>query len=165
MSMAMAMESTTGTRFRRIFGSEHTYVLGVLRRLGIRGSDAEDVAHDVFVVFLRRIGDYDRSRPIRPWLRAIATRVAADHRRLARHRHERLVGDETDELRGTASTSDAWIAALDLVRILDQERKSILVLHDILGYSMPEITSRLGIPLNTGYTRLRLARASLRAIA
>jgi RNA polymerase sigma-70 factor (ECF subfamily) len=31
-------------------------------------------------------------------------------------------------------------------------------LHDVEGHSIPDVASTLGIPLNTAYSRLRLAR-------
>jgi RNA polymerase sigma-70 factor (ECF subfamily) len=34
-------------------------------------------------------------------------------------------------------------------------------MHDLEGFAMPEIAHALGIPLNTGYSRLRLAREEL----
>jgi RNA polymerase sigma-70 factor (ECF subfamily) len=158
---SQSSQTSSGTVFKRVFGSEHAYVLRVLHRLGAREADAEDIAHDVFVIFLRRIRDYDRKRPIRPWLRAIASRVAANHRALARHRVEQLGDDAMCAAKGTTD-ADEWVMAFDSMKALDEERRAILVLHDVWGYSMPEIAERLGIPLNTGYTRLRLARKSLR---
>src|SRR5690606_1467731 len=75
--------------FEAMFRRELGYVLASLRRLGVRPGDVEDLAHDVFVVALRRLADLDPARPARPWLFGIALRVAADHRRLARNRYER----------------------------------------------------------------------------
>lgn len=48
------------------------------------------------------------------------------------------------------------LSALDL---LTDDRRAVFVAAEIEGLAMPEITAALGIPLNTGYTRLRLARA------
>ena len=72
--------------FRTMFEREASYVMCSLRRLGVRERDVPDVAHDVFVTVYRLLEGYDADRPARPWLFAIALRVAADHRRLARHR-------------------------------------------------------------------------------
>jgi RNA polymerase sigma-70 factor (ECF subfamily) len=52
-------------------------VLRSLQRLGVPPADLEDVAHDVFVVVYRRWADFDRDRPVRPWLFGIAFRTAA----------------------------------------------------------------------------------------
>ena len=36
-------------------------------------------------------------------------------------------------------------------------------MHDIDGHVMPDIAAALGVPLNTAYSRLRLARADFAA--
>ena len=155
------------SEFRSMFEAEYPFVCGVLRRAGVRHADVEDAAHEVFLVLLRRIKDYDRSKPLRPWLVGIAVRVAADQRRLARHTRE-LLTDAADD-NAAPSTIARFDRQLDRKRAwqilepLPDERRAVYVLHELLGFSMPEVAEQLGIPLNTGYTRLRLARADLAA--
>src|SRR5262249_28848934 len=54
-----------------------------------------------------------------------------------------------------AESRDLVLAALAHVEI---ERRAVLLLHDLDGVDMPDIAESLGIPLNTGYPRLRGAR-------
>src|SRR5262245_46253676 len=56
------------TRLRAIFERDFDYVWNALRRLGVHARDREDLAQEVFVHVYRRLGDYDASRPSRPWL-------------------------------------------------------------------------------------------------
>ena len=42
---------------------------------------------------------------------------------------------------------------------LDTDQRAVLVMHDIEGLSAPAIAATLSAPLNTVYSRLRLARA------
>jgi RNA polymerase sigma-70 factor (ECF subfamily) len=49
-------------------------------------------------------------------------------------------------------------AALDTITL---GRRAVLVLHEIEEMTAPEIAQVLGIPLNTVYSRLRVARAEL----
>jgi len=56
------------TFFRAIYDAELAWLLRTLRRLGARPCDVEDLAHDTFFTMYRRLADFDRSRPIRPWL-------------------------------------------------------------------------------------------------
>src|SRR4051812_26034228 len=79
--------------FRAIFESEYSYVCRSLRRCGIRESDVEDLAHDVFLAAYVRSSDFDRSRPIKPWLFGIVFRVASHHRRRAGYRREEPTDD------------------------------------------------------------------------
>ena len=41
---------------------------------------------------------------------------------------------------------------------LNLEQRAVFVMHEIDGCSAPEIADTIGIPLNTVYSRLRLAR-------
>ena len=45
--------------------------------------------------------------------------------------------------------------------VLDFDRRVVLVMHDLDEVAMPEIAAILEIPLNTAYSRLRLARADV----
>jgi len=149
--------------FATIYRGEFRYVWRTLRRLGARPADIEDLAHDVFVVVHRRLADYDARRPLRPWLFGIAFRVASDYRRRARHRAEVATG--TIEAASAAPRADDQLAAeqdralvIEALAALDLDRRAVLILHDIDGESAPEIARSLGIPLNTVYSRLRVAR-------
>jgi len=152
--------------FREIFRSEFSYVWNTLIRLGVAPGDVEDVTHDVFLHVHRKLTDYDALRPLRPWLFGFAFRLASDYKKLARHRHERVGLDEervddaprADELLLSAEERKLVEAALARVPI---ERRAILLLHEVDGYSIPEVARALGVPLNTAYSRLRIAREDL----
>jgi RNA polymerase sigma-70 factor (ECF subfamily) len=134
--------------------------------LGIASSDLEDLAHDVFCQVFRRLSTYDPSRPLRPWLFGFAFRLASDYRRLARHRRE-LSGIEVERASKDPAADDQLISAEarslieGALRLVPLERRAILMLHEIDGQSMPTIAAALEIPINTAYSRLRLARADL----
>jgi len=151
-----------------IYRSELAYVWKTLRRLGAPPADLEDLAHDVFVVVHRHLGDYDPARPLRPWLFGIAVRVVSDYRRLGRNLHE-IAGRAVEPVDAAPSAHDrvedqearALLArALDG---LDWERRVVFVMHELDETPVPEIAAALSIPLNTAYSRLRLARAELAA--
>jgi len=139
-----------------------------LRRLGVPERDVEDVAHDMFVIVHQRLADFDATRPVRPWLFGIAFRVASDRRRKASVQRESLdvqllepsVPAEAE--RGLVENERrAFVRrALECVEL---DRRAVLVLHEIDGVPIPRVAESLGIPLNTAYSRLRLAREEFRA--
>lgn len=156
-------ESPVAPSFQSVYQEHYGFVCRNLVRLGADFGDVEDLVHDVFLVVMRRLCDYDHSRPMRPWLIGIAARVLSDHRRSSRRRHER-VGDER-EARAAGPAADEQAEAAEVrdmvLRVLagiDMSQRVVLVMHDLEGLSMSEITRELGIPLNTGYSRLRLGR-------
>jgi len=154
--------------FRTLFEEHFAYVWSVLRRLGVGNDDVEDLAHEVFLNVYRHFADYDPGRPVKPWLFGFAFRVASDDRRRARRRRE-VVGTDVVVSDPAAAADDALVRAEErslLMRALDQialDRRAVLVLHEWDGCTIPEVARALGIPLNTAYTRLRLARADLAA--
>jgi len=156
-------EVTLEVDFADLFETHLDYVWHTLRRLGVRERDIEDVAHDVFLTVHRRLAEYDATRPARPWLFAFALRAASDYRKLARHRTDLL--DTVAEIRDPTPPPDERAITrqrLDLVsRALDSmdfDRRAIFVLHEIDGVGAREAAALLGIPVNTAYSRLRLAR-------
>jgi len=154
--------------FRRLFDAHFDYVWHVLRRLGVAPNDLEDVTHDVFLTVYRKLDTFDPSRPLKPWLFGFAFRVASDHRRLGRHRRERI--GEPPDARDPSPTALDHAVTDELVGIarsaldaLELDRRAVFMLHELDECPMPEVARNLGIPLNTAYSRLRLARADLRA--
>ena len=160
--------SSVRPELRAIFEEELGYVWNTLRRLGVRAADLEDVAHEVFVVVHKRLESFDPSRPLRPWLFGIAFRVVSDHRRRAHRRYETLTADEPLASEAgpsgpeeEASARERRAILLRALDALDEEKRAVLVMHDLDEVPMPEVARTLEIPLNTGYSRLRLARAEL----
>jgi RNA polymerase sigma-70 factor (ECF subfamily) len=162
-----APPATEAELLRDIYDRELAYVWSTLRRLGIPSRNLEDLSHDVFLVVHRRFAEYDRARPIRPWLFGIAYRVAAQYHRRANVRNELL--DAAVEPAGNGSTplddllqkQNRRLVA-DALASLDLERRALFIMYEIDGVPVTEIAEQLQLPLNTAYTRLRLARRDFR---
>jgi RNA polymerase sigma-70 factor (ECF subfamily) len=153
----------TAQDFKRIYEAELDYIWNSLRRLGVASAHLEDLTHDVFAVAWKKFAEYDASRPVRPWLFGIAMRLASDFRQLAWQKRE--VGGEEVDAQDTSMSSDEWVArrqaqALVLTALcsLPMERRAVFVMHELDGTAIPEVATALEIPLNTAYSRLRLAR-------
>jgi RNA polymerase sigma-70 factor (ECF subfamily) len=154
--------------FPAVFREHLGYVWHAVRRLGVRERDLEDVTHDVFLAVFRKLDQYDASRPLRPWLFGFAFRIASDYRERARHRLE-VPGDlsAVEDERPNALDGVLQRQTLELARRalaeLELGRRAVFILHELDECPMPEVALALGIPLNTAYSRLRLARADLAA--
>lgn len=155
-------------RFRAIFDAECPWVWSSLRRLGVAPADLEDVCQEALVRVHRNLDAYDPHRPLRPWLFGILFRVASEWRRHRRRRPEFATeGLDPEDPRPDAERCAARAEARALVeRCLDAvqvDRRAVMILHDLDGVAMPEIARALDLPLNTAYSRLRLARDEFRA--
>lgn len=144
--------------FHDLYDRQFSYVYKTVRRFGVPSGDAADAVQEVFVVVFRRWGELDLERPIRPWLFGVARRVAAAHRRRGTGPEgpnpESLAAGGTDADQDLARRELLW-AALGQV---DEGRCAVFILHELEGYTAPEIGRILDIPTNTVYSRLRIAR-------
>lgn len=154
-----------------IYAAEVRWLWRVLWRLGVPERDLEDVAHDVFVVVHRKLPDYDPTRPLRPWLFGICFRVALDRRRKASIAREQP-GTLPDHVVDSAAV-DAFAVVQQrqqhrqqqhlvqgALQTLPLEQRAIFVLHELEGVAVADCTAVLDAPVNTLYSRLRLARVA-----
>lgn len=149
--------------FEQLYQAELDYVWSSLRRLGVAPAYVEDVTQEVFVTAWKKLDTYDASRPIRPWLFGIAFRLASDFR--ARSWTQREVFDDAPHAEDGGDAPDDAVAkrqaqalvfkALEAIPI---DRRGVFVMHELDGTPVPEIAQALDVPLNTAYSRLRLAR-------
>lgn len=154
-----------------VYRAHFAFVWRILRRLGVRDADLEDVTQEVFMVVHRRLDVFDQDRPIRPWVAGIAHRVALAERRRARHRREQLSEGVT---RGDRPATDPSPEALAVLRqrrarvfaaldTLEDTRRVVFVMYEMENIPCTEIARALEIPVNTVYSRLRLARERFKA--
>lgn len=158
--------ATARPDFDALYRDEFSFVYRVLRYLGVRDADIEDLAHDVFVVLHRRFDDYDATRPIRPWLFGIAYRTARRHgERLARSPEvdagESVVASSGPGADEQLAAARAWRKLQRALQQLPWEQRAAVIMHDIEEHTAPEIAAALDQPLNTVYSRLRLGRKKL----
>ncbi len=147
-----------------LYAANADYVWRLLGRLGVHERDLEDITHDVFLVVHRKLSTFDATRAVRPWLAGIAVRVASDYRKSARVRRMKVTGEIPNEAaptRGPLSELEASRKRQLVARALDKlpyDGRVVFVMHELEGHSVPEISTALGVPVNTLYTRLRTAR-------
>ena len=151
------------TGFETVYRREFPFVWAAARRLGVPPAVLDDAVQDVFLTAYRRWDDLDCDVSPRAWLYGVTRRVAFRYRRTqartvrrrsavsqaSRSRHEPHA-----ELEG-AHDVDAVLAGLEA------RRREVFVMSELLDMSGPEIAAELKIPLNTVYSRLRLARRQL----
>lgn len=168
--MAVSVEAEARARaFRNLYDSQIDFVWRNLRRLGVPESELDDRAQEAFVIAHRRFDDFEeRGHGPRAWLFQIVLRVASGARR-HRRRHPEVpdggVSIEREAIeppQGDAIARREALAALDAaLSTIELNRRAVLVLHEIEEMTAPEIAGVLAIPLNTVYSRLRIARVEL----
>lgn len=154
--------------FEAVYETYFDFVWRTLRRLGVEECSVDDAAHDVFLVVHRQLERFD-GRNQKSWLFAITQRVAWHYRRSAARRRTASLGDEEPVADALSSPEvrherrQACALVQQLLERLPDERRVIFMLSELEQMSMPEIAQMLSIPLNTAYSRLRLARRDFSA--
>ncbi len=155
--------------FQQVFAGSFPYVCRTLARLGVQADDVEDVAQEVFLAVHRHFDAFDPSRRVDPWLFGFCMRLAANYRRLARHRHEDPGSGRSEKT--DFQTPEAQLrkqqmreVVLRVLQRLPLAQRYALIMHDIDGMSAREIADVLAISLNTVYSRVRLGRKTFRRL-
>jgi RNA polymerase sigma-70 factor, ECF subfamily len=135
----------------------------VARAIVLSHEDAEDAVQEGFLHAYRALDRFRSDQPFGSWLYRIVANAARD---LVRRRKVR----ETEELPDTAALpfrdpgeADELRRRLQgaLTHLTDRQR-SVIVLHDVEGFTHGEIASMLDIPEGTARSDLHHARTALR---
>lgn len=173
-TMETALPSTApgAADFDAVYREHFPFVWRNLRRLGVAESHVEDAAQEVWVVVHRRLREFEGRSSMRTWLFGITMRTASDHRRWRRRKDPRDRSDEVDAVASTAPSPESLTERAQGARVLDalldelpEERRVVFMLAELEQMSSPEIALAVGAPLNTVYSRLRVARAEFEAAA
>jgi len=151
-----------GTRVAQAVARHFDLVWRSLRRFGVSERGVDDAAQHVFMTFSEHLDSVPLERE-RPFLVAVAARVAANARRKVERSREILSGEvewalsehTPEDLLEHKQRLEELERALDA---LPFEQRTVFVLYEIEGWSLPEIAETLAIPLGTATSRLRRAR-------
>lgn len=145
-----------------IYREHHRRVRWVLRSRGVDDDLLDDLVQEAFVAIFRRLPDRDPDLPMALWVTGIARNVAFSHRRSSARRIEasRKMPPPSPEIEPDEAVErrHAWGQLQTFLDGLDEAQREVFVLSDLLGMKVPEVADVVDAPLNTLYSRLRLAR-------
>lgn len=153
-----------GPTFAEVYAAHWDFVWRALRALGVREADLEDQTHEVFVVVHRRLADFEGRAKLSTWLWSIASRVASEWRRRPYVRREQPT-ENPPEPDGFAPAPDVAYERQQARSLVDRvlatmpdEQRVVFALYELDGLAVDDIAALAGCPVNTVYSRLRLAR-------
>ena len=154
--------------FAELFAYYAPRVKSDLLRLGADSALAEEIAQDVMVTVWRKAGLFDRAQAsVSTWIFRIARNRRIDLFR--RSKRPELDPEEEMILPSGVEAPDARIEAMETearvraaMKDLPEEQVLLLKLAFYEGLSHSEIAARLGAPLGTVKSRIRLAFAKMK---
>lgn len=150
-------------RLRAMFDAHHAAVWRTLRRSGLDAEAAADVGQQAFVVAVERVADILPGSE-RAFLFGTALRLARSAARKAAREPLEPSLEHRAAQPGRAESQAMALELLDRVLSqLDRDLVEVFVMFDVEGFSAPEISRALGVPVGTVASRLRRAREEFRA--
>jgi RNA polymerase sigma-70 factor, ECF subfamily len=152
--------------FQSIYQQHHQGIFRFARAMTGSTASAEDVAQEVFLLFLRELQRFDPARG------SLATYLFGIARNVSRHRlrkERRFVSLDRPEDRATSGADPvaSMVAAERVTRVrlfiraLPSRYREVLILCDLQGLTYEETARVLNTPVGTVRSRLHRARARL----
>jgi RNA polymerase sigma factor (sigma-70 family) len=167
--IARIAEHRDRSAFAELFNHYAPRIKTLLIRRGAGADRAEELAQETLLKLWRKAGQYDPARATpSAWVYAIARNVSVD---AFRRESAIIVDGEPDEgmVDGLAGQPDQHLMVAereDMVRLsiaaLPEDQLQVIRLSFFDGLAHAEIAGRLGIPLGTVKSRIRLALKRLR---
>ena len=159
--------------FSRLYDQSSPQIYGLILRMINHPQVAEEVTMDVYVQVWKQAQSYDvnRGTPM-GWLVAIARTRAIDQLRSGKLKRTSMTGmEEIARVASDRATPEEQSSARQRAEIVREalaslplEQRQSLILAYFDGYSQSEISAKLGLPLGTIKTRIRLGMMKLRDV-
>ena len=148
--------------YRRLLGRVTLWLRAVVRRglaaAGRGPTESEDIVQETLLAMHLKRDTWDQTRPIEPWLRAIARHKLTDHLRRRGIRDHVDIDEMSNSLELSVQAGSA--SAVDARRMLDslpERQRTIVSEISIEGRSAADVASHLG--MSEGAVRVALHRA------
>ncbi len=147
-----------------------------LKRIFGPQADVDDVFQMVFIEVLRSLPTFEGRSKLSTWIRRITWNVAYQEMRLQYRQPKTTSYDEwaveptdaenvdgVDDAEEVAARRQTMARLYACLETLDPKQRMPVVLHDIEGRTLKEISKSLGRPLQTVASQLHAGRAQLAA--
>jgi RNA polymerase sigma-70 factor (ECF subfamily) len=141
-----------------------------LVRYLVRGdANVDDIAQESLIAIVRGLPSYRAEGHFHSFTDRIVARTALAWLRRERRTKEReRESVRKDSMPGGSEAPDQYTlrrqAVARLERLPDEQRQAV-VLHHVVGLSVPEVAAQFGVSQETIRSRLRLAQAKLQELA
>jgi RNA polymerase sigma factor (sigma-70 family) len=162
--IALIVRDGSETAFRELFRRHTPRLLRfVMRVMGTAAGEAEDVVQDTWLRAAPALERFRGDSAFGTWLCGIGLNVSLEQlRRGSRQARELPIGDI--ELPTKSVSADDRMDLDWAIAKLPLGCRTVLVLHDVEGFTHEEIAGQLGIAEGTSKAQLFKARRAMRAL-
>ncbi|WP_237152065.1 sigma-70 family RNA polymerase sigma factor [Oryzibacter oryziterrae] len=157
--------------FARLFAFYAPRLKSFLTRQGFGASDCDDLIQDTLLTVWRKAGQFDlQSGAVSTWIFTICRNLGIDRRRRLVRRSRVAELETPEDLDPTPLVDSDLISREEEARVrkalgqLPAEQAEVIALSYFGDSPQTEIARRLGIPLGTVKSRVRLALTRLRQL-
>lgn len=125
---------------------------------------AADVTHDTFVRIHERRAQFEGRGSLGGWVYRIASNIARDRLRRSRFTASFHGNGAGGERGGERPRGEVRALLREALERLPEDQRTVLLLHEVDGYTHPEISDMLDIAVGTSRARLSRAKAAMREL-
>lgn len=148
------------SEFRALYRRHAPLMRAISRRLIGNDSNADDVVQEAWLRAVRALSSFERRSAFRSWLIGFVVNVARETRRRAMF--EALIPDRLADNEDPSSDPLSRIEVGRAVDGLPQGYRTVLLMHDVGGFTHAEIGEALGIGEGTSKSQLLRSKRALR---
>jgi RNA polymerase sigma factor (sigma-70 family) len=163
----IARRAATGDSeaFLALYQQNLPRVYAVCLRMVADREEAGEVTQQALIRAWETLDSYRGESPLSAWIHRVAINVALDHLRSRQRLGRRVQFTDDLETYDNPDPSSSREIQLDIeqaIAALPPQARTVVILHDIEGYSHAEISGMLGIAIGTSKAHLHAARRSLK---
>jgi RNA polymerase sigma-70 factor (ECF subfamily) len=168
-----ALPASVVPPFDTVYHDYFDFVWAGARRLGVSTAALDDVVQEIFMIIHAKLHTVRQPESLRSWIYGVVRRTVSDHHRAQRTRDAStgayaLVTELQNYAPRTPSdikeqTEQATLL-FNVLAEIDWPKREVFMLVELEEMTVPEVAEALEIPLNTAYSRLRVARLEFEEI-
>ena len=152
--------------FNILYKNYSDALYGVISRIVLNTTTAEDLLQDTFVKIWKNIESYDECKgSFFTWMLNIARHTSIDHLRTKQHKNQKVTGSDDVliyDIKSNTTNNQDIIGLRTTVDKMEDKYKEVINIIYFYGYTYEETAKILGVPVGTVKTRARKALSLLR---
>ena len=163
--LVLSLKQNSQKAFEYLYDNYSGALYGIISKILKNDEKSEDTMQDVFLKIWRKIGDYDSSKGrLFTWMVKIARNASIDQLRKDKNIWLEDIDDHVTQI-DKVSSFQPQTTSMDIAKIMENlkpERKVLVDMVYLKGYTQEEAAELLQIPLGTAKSRIRTALQDLK---